>query len=203
MFLIVNSITTLEATVTKLLTDGEELDALVQGVEYSVKSETNESTRVNVFAPLTIVADGCFSKFRRQFITKKPVVKSNFVGLVLKDCVLPKSNYGHVVLATPSPILLYQIGTRDTRILVDIPGKLPSALDGSLKRYMEEFVCPQLPKSTQESFIAALASDQAIRSMPNSWLPPTANKTRGLIMLGDAMNMRHPLTVYCLIKPTY
>ena len=30
--------------------------------------------------------------------------------------------------------------------------------------------------------------------MPNSFLPPTTNKTPGLILLGDAMNMRHPLT---------
>jgi len=30
--------------------------------------------------------------------------------------------------------------------------------------------------------------------MPNSWLPPSTNKTPGLIILGDAMNMRHPLT---------
>ena len=33
-----------------------------------------------------------------------------------------------------------------------------------------------------------------IRSMPNSWLPPTVNKTPGLVLLGDALNMRHPLT---------
>jgi squalene monooxygenase len=30
--------------------------------------------------------------------------------------------------------------------------------------------------------------------MPNSFLAPTTQKTPGLIMLGDAMNMRHPLT---------
>lgn len=30
--------------------------------------------------------------------------------------------------------------------------------------------------------------------MPNSWLPPTTNRTPGLILLGDALNMRHPLT---------
>jgi squalene monooxygenase len=30
--------------------------------------------------------------------------------------------------------------------------------------------------------------------MPNSFLPPTTNKTPGLIFLGDAFNMRHPLT---------
>jgi squalene monooxygenase len=195
---LIASITTLEATVMEILTEGTVKDALVQGVEYSIKSESGESNRVKVFAPLTIIADGCFSKFRRQVIAKKPIVKSNFVGLVLTDCILPNSNYGHVVLASPSPILLYQIGTRDTRILVDVPGKLPSSIDGSLKFYMKDFVCPQLPKSVQESFLVALESGQAIRSMPNSWLPPTQCKTPGLLMLGDAMNMRHPLTVYRL-----
>jgi len=30
--------------------------------------------------------------------------------------------------------------------------------------------------------------------MPNSFLPPATQKQPGLILLGDAMNMRHPLT---------
>jgi squalene monooxygenase len=30
--------------------------------------------------------------------------------------------------------------------------------------------------------------------MPNSWLPPTEQSHPGLVLLGDAMNMRHPLT---------
>lgn len=30
--------------------------------------------------------------------------------------------------------------------------------------------------------------------MPNSFLPPTKNEVDGLIILGDAYNMRHPLT---------
>ena len=30
--------------------------------------------------------------------------------------------------------------------------------------------------------------------MPNSFLPPATNRKPGLILLGDAMNMRHPLT---------
>lgn len=30
--------------------------------------------------------------------------------------------------------------------------------------------------------------------MPNSWLPASTNVTRGLVVLGDALNMRHPLT---------
>jgi squalene monooxygenase len=30
--------------------------------------------------------------------------------------------------------------------------------------------------------------------MPNSFLPPSVNTTPGIILLVDAMNMRHPLT---------
>jgi len=43
------------------------------------------------------------------------------------------------------------------------------------------------------AFAAALDRDR-LRSMPNSFLPPTTNRTPGLIILGDALNMRHPLT---------
>jgi squalene monooxygenase len=30
--------------------------------------------------------------------------------------------------------------------------------------------------------------------MPNAWMPSTRNTTPGLILLGDASNMRHPLS---------
>lgn len=69
----------------------------------------------------------------------------------MKDLELPFPNHGHVVLAKPSPILMYQISTHDTRILVDIPGKLPSASNGDLKKYMEQVVAPELPDSIRVS----------------------------------------------------
>ncbi|KAI8808161.1 squalene epoxidase-domain-containing protein, partial [Cladochytrium replicatum] len=159
--------------------------------------ESGENQK-KVYAPLTIAADGCFSRFRNEFVPKSNVeVKSHFAGLILTDCPLPHPNHGHVILAEPSPVLLYQIGSRDTRILVDIPGKVKinvSAWSSHLKpRYMRENVYPQLPEQIQVSFIEALESN-GIRSMPNSWLPPTLQKQEGLILIGDAMNMRHPLT---------
>ncbi len=143
---------------------------------------------------MTVVADGCFSKFRKEFSDAQPMVSGNFVGLILKDCPLPAPNHGHVILADPSPILLYQIGTHDTRILVDIPGqKLPSAGNGDLARYLREKVAPQLPEMTQASFLEALTRDR-IRSMPNQFLPAVRTGKKGVILLGDASNMRHPLT---------
>ena len=102
------------------------------GVSCTIKAPDSSTYQKQVYAPLTIIADGCFSKFRKHIITKQVQVYSNFVGFVLKDCEMPYKNYGHVILSDPSPILLYQIGTHETRILVDIPGTMPSSSNGDL-----------------------------------------------------------------------
>ena len=96
-----------------------------------------------------------------------------------------------MILADPSPVLLYQISTSDTRILIDVPGTLPNPLN--LKKYLKNSIGPQLPESIQPFFYKALETDR-IRSMPNSWLPPSLNIIQGGMILGDAMNIRHPLT---------
>lgn len=91
----------------------------------------------NIYAPITIIADGCFSKFRSQPGLKLPTPKtrSHFVGVVVKDVDLPLPRHGTVCLTPEGPVLLYQIGDkgRETRMLVDVKGKLPSIADGSLK----------------------------------------------------------------------
>ncbi|CCG84047.1 protein of unknown function [Taphrina deformans PYCC 5710] len=178
-----SNVTQLEATVSKLISNPE--TEKVMGIKTSIGD--------HFWAPLTVVADGCFSKFRSSYIKKKPVVRSNFVGMVLKDAVMPNPYHGHVILGANSPVLVYQIGTHDTRILVDIQGKLPSNASGELKQYLQDTVLPELPDSLRPSFEVALETER-LRSMPNSFLPPSSNNTEGLIMLGDAMNMRHPLT---------
>ena len=50
-----------------------------------------------------------------------------------------------------------------------------------------------LSEHMREPFSEAVKNDR-IRSMPNSFLPPVANLKPGVILLGDAYNMRHPLT---------
>ncbi|KAG9303451.1 hypothetical protein G9A89_013778 [Geosiphon pyriformis] len=99
----------------------------------------------------------------------------------MTDAQLPYQNHGHV------------IGSHETRVLIDVPGKLPSNGSGALKKYIENFVLPEIPKTLQPEFLAALKSER-LRSMPNSFLPPSTNVNEGIIVLGDAMNMRHPLT---------
>ncbi|MEQ2217202.1 hypothetical protein XENOCAPTIV_028899 [Xenoophorus captivus] len=74
-----------------------------------------------------------------------------------QDCPQFKANHAELVLANPSPVLIYQISSSHTRVLVDIRGEMPRDLPG----YMAEKIYPQLP---------------------------------GVLLLGDAYNMRHPLT---------
>ncbi|GJJ72913.1 squalene monooxygenase [Entomortierella parvispora] len=189
------NVTIVEATVNEVLRDEDGVRA--QGVSCTPKKDSTDSesssTTINYKAPLVVIADGCFSKFRKQYIEKPVATTSHFVGFIMKDVQLPFPNHGHVLLASPSPILMYQISTRDTRILVDVPGKLPSASSGALRSYLETIVRPQLPEQVQKAFMTALETER-LRSMPNSFLPPSTSSELGVILLGDAMNMRHPLT---------
>ncbi|KAJ3123161.1 Squalene epoxidase, partial [Nowakowskiella sp. JEL0407] len=188
------NVTCLEATATDLLYESN----VIIGVKVSIKNSTDVE-ELDINADLTLICDGCFSKFRKGLVKYDPALKSHFAGLILENCTLPYPNHGHVVLVDPSPILLYQIGTNDTRILVDIPGRLPSSTpseketESPMVKYMKNFVLPQLPKQVHSSFLDALAT-QKVRVMPNSWLPPSDHKLKGGIILGDAFNMRHPLT---------
>ncbi|TVY71180.1 putative squalene monooxygenase, partial [Lachnellula suecica] len=90
--------------------------------------------------------------------------------------------------------LIYQIGTHETRILIDVPDNIyeGASKNGGVKNYIREKVISTLPDSVQPMVEVALQEGR-LRSMPNSWLPPDLNKTAGIVLLGDAMNMRHPL----------
>uniref|UniRef100_A0A3B1IYN8 Squalene monooxygenase n=1 Tax=Astyanax mexicanus TaxID=7994 RepID=A0A3B1IYN8_ASTMX len=176
------NVTFVEGTVTSL----EEEDGCVTGIQYR---EKDSGKLKEIYAPLTIVADGCFSKFRKNLTSGKAKVSSHFVGCIMKDCPQFKANHAELVLADPSPVLIYQISSNETRVLVDIRGEMPR----DLSAYMVEKIHPQLPEHLQEPFMLALQNDR-LRTMPASFLPPAPVNKPGVLLLGDAYNMRHPLT---------
>ena len=183
------NVTVVETTATEIVRS--EFTEQVIGVVTTTAGQPD-----SFFAPLTIICDGYASKFRSQTHPYKPQAKSKFYGLELQDAVLPRPSSGHVILgSTSAPVLLYQIGTHETRALVDVPEGLESASvkNGGVKGHLRNVVLPGLPPEVRPSFEAAL-DEGKLRSMPNSWLPPSTNRTSGLLLLGDAMNMRHPLT---------
>lgn len=169
----------------------------VLGVQALTKDpETGVKAKDYFFGQLTVVADGYASKFRADHLRAKPLVRSKFYALELIDCPLPHKGYGHVIIGDTFPVLLYQIGTHETRALIDVPENLPSASPaaGGARGYIRDVVVPALPEELRPCVLGALEDGKLPKSMPNSWLPPTRQKANGLVVLGDAMNMRHPLT---------
>ncbi|XWS29673.1 hypothetical protein CRYUN_Cryun24cG0050000 [Craigia yunnanensis] len=175
-----------QGTVASLL----EENGTIRGVQY----KTKDGQELRAYAPLTIVCDGCFSNLRRSLCNPKVDVPSCFVGLVLENCELPFSNHGHVILADPSPILFYPISSTEVRCLVDVPGqRLPSIANGEMTNYLKTMVAPQVPPELHDAFIAAVDKGN-IRTMPNRSMPADPHSTPGALLMGDAFNMRHPLT---------
>lgn len=76
---------------------------------------------------------------------------------------------------------------------VDIHGKMPSSSTGELQAHLLQHVLPQLPSTLQAPFRAAVDSGH-IKSMPNRAMPAARLEKDGVLLLGDALNMRHPLT---------
>ncbi|KAF7985796.1 hypothetical protein HWV62_433 [Athelia sp. TMB] len=157
---------------------------------------TGEEEREAFWAGLVVVADGCFSNFRSAVLGAGAVqaraqTKSHFVGAVLEDVQLPIDKHGTVVLVKGSgPVLLYQIAEHDTRILIDVKAPLPA----DLKAHITMHILPQLPAAVHAPLHTALARDR-LRKMPNTFLPAVEQGAReGVLLLGDAWNMRHPLT---------
>lgn len=212
----VRGVTLIQGTVKKLLgEDGEEWSgepgARVAGVSYTVGGETwDEEKKMlvsdpsamkthTVFAPLTVVCDGHFSSLRTKLSPKSsPDHPSHFVGVILKGApseLLPNGNHGHVVLGDPSPVLFYPISSTEVRCLVDIPSsvKMPSVAKGEMAKYVLEKIVPQVPEQLRPHLIKAVENGQ-FRSMPNKTMAAKPHRTPGAVLLGDAFNMRHPLT---------
>eukprot|EP00798_Chlamydomonas_sp_ICE-L_P022067 gene22067-29132_t len=160
----------------------------VSGVAYKSSDGTERIAR----ADLTIVCDGMYSNMRKNLA--EPKVKHNpsfFVGIILRGVKLPHPNHGHVVLAKPSPILFYPISATEIRCLVDVPGtKLPK----DLPTYLQTVVAPEVPEELREAFLQAVNGGSNIRTMQNTCLYSAPLHQPGALLLGDAFNMRHPLT---------
>ncbi|KAI5325136.1 hypothetical protein L3X38_034210 [Prunus dulcis] len=175
-----------QGTVTSLL----EENGTIKGVQY----KTKDGQELKAYAPLTIVCDGCFSNLRRSLCKPQVEVPSCFVGLILENCELPFANHGHVILGDPSPILFYPISSTEVRCLVDVPGqKLPPIANGEMANYLKTVVAPQVPPELHDAFISAVDKGN-IRTMPNRSMPANPQPTPGALLMGDAFNMRHPLT---------
>jgi squalene monooxygenase len=180
-------------TVTRI--DGKALQLLeneqreIIGVSYR-EALTSEIKAIH--APLTITSDGFFSNFREHLSNNEKTVTSYFIGLILKDCEMPFPKHGHVFLSGPTPFICYPISSFEFRLLIDFPGgQLPRKT--ALQAHLDANVTPYIPEGMRRSYEQAL-QEEGFKVMPNHYMAAKPIVRKGAVMLGDALNMRHPLT---------
>ncbi|KAI9499835.1 squalene epoxidase [Coemansia spiralis] len=193
-----------EASAAELLRHGD----AVRGVR--IGPSKADGTGVDVCPRvLTFVCDGIASQFRRVLSPAPPVETADFFAAragVLAQCrrpsdthsnPLPMPHNGHVLLDGTGPVLLYQMSERETRVLADLPGPTlpePSRLRAALR----ESLARAAPKDTypglHAKLMAQLDAAPRIRCIASKFIPATHNRLDGAVWIGDALNVRHPLT---------
>lgn len=168
----------------------ETTEGTISGVHY-FDNETEMSYEIK--AHLTIVSDGFYSTFREKLSNPIKNITSHFIGIVLKNCVLPFPNHGHVLLTSDTPSVCYPISSTEVRILVDFPSSTPPRRGPEIYNYLKDNILPYLPLKMKASFEAAMEEGK-FKIMANHYMPAKPIVKEGAVLLGDALNMRHPLT---------
>lgn len=180
------NITWIDGTVMELWQERER----VRGVRFRRAGGGIETCE----APLTVVASGRNAKLRKQLgEDQAPQKVSRSVGVLLENAGLPHPGHGHVFLVKPSPALGYRVGSDAIRLLLDLPDSLGLKGREEVKAFVNATIAPQLPEALREPLRLAMEEGR-MQSMQNMVLAPQGRRPLGVVSLGDALNMRHPLT---------
>jgi len=179
------NITLVQGNVTGVIEESNQ----IFGVKYS--SDTGDV--IEQRAQLTVVCDGPMSLLRGKLSNVNKEVSSYFMGLVLKDLDLEFPTLGHMVLTGDAPMMVYPIHTNAYRILIDYPGDKPPKMGSKSIEKLKTEIAKDLPKDMVNSFLKAMDEDQ-IQVMPNHNMKGQAHRKKGAVLLGDSLNMRHPVT---------
>ena len=160
----------------------------VEGIEI----ETEEGIE-KIYSDLTIVSEGAFSKFRNYLSPAKPTITSFFLGILIDNSNMANSSFGQVILSETGPTLVYPVSSTHSRVLIDFQGSEAPRRGQELKTCLIEEKSKSLPKDIRERFIDGV-QNTAIKCMPNNYLPVVKHDVKGVVLMGDSQNMRHPLT---------
>ncbi len=181
-----DNITFIKGNVTELMKNGE---AIIGATYY----DNDKEDHFDIFASLTIASDGFYSRLRKELSNSEVSITSHFIGVLMKDVVLPYPNHGHLFLSGPTPFVCYPISKNEVRCLVDFPSDIPPRRGKQINEHLEKNVIPYLPQQVKPAFVAAYKEGK-FKVMANQLMPAKPKKIKGVVLLGDSLNMRHPLT---------
>jgi len=172
------------------VTDLRKNDETVIGASYY---DNEKEKYFDIDANLTIASDGFYSRLRKVLSDNEVSITSHFIGVLMKDVPLPFPNHGHLFLSGPTPFVCYPISSTEIRCLVDFPSDIPPRRGKQINDHLEKNVIPYLPESVKDGFIKAYKEGK-FKVMANQLMPAKPKKIKGVVLLGDSLNMRHPLT---------
>ena len=162
----------------------------IVGVKY-IENDSKEEKVLN--AHLTVACEGPHARLRGKLSKADKKVNGHFVGLKLKNCPLPYPGHGHLVVTDKTPFIIYPISSNEVRLLIDFPGEKPPRVGQKMKDLLMDYYLPLFPESTRESFKNAVEEGH-FDMFPNHRLVGEPFKKSGVVLLGDSLNMRHPIT---------
>lgn len=180
------NVTIIEGTVTDFIED----DTKIYGLRYNDKASGEEK---EIYGHLTVACDGAFSFFRKKLSEADHTINSYFLGLVLQEPVMPYPLHGHVILCNSGPVLAYPIASGEYRMLISFPNTEVPKKSPELIKYLSEELVKELPIEMVPSYLKAV-EEAKFKVMPAQYVPAQPRLKKGAVLLGDSLNMRHPLT---------
>uniref|UniRef100_A0A1J3D630 Squalene monooxygenase n=1 Tax=Noccaea caerulescens TaxID=107243 RepID=A0A1J3D630_NOCCA len=174
-----------EGTVKSLI----EEKGVIKGVTYKTKAGQETTS----FAPLIVVCDGSYSNLRRSLNDNIAEVISYAVGYISKNCHLEEPENLHLILSKPSYTMLYQISSSEVRCGFEVfTNKIPSIANGEMGTFVKNTLAPQVPPKLRKIFLKGIDEGAYIKVTAAKRMEAALSEKKGVIVLGDAFNMRHP-----------
>ena len=169
-----------------------EFGARVTAVEDGQLEVARNGSRETVLVDRIVGADGRSSVVRRSLNLEGGTKScSTMIGMQLCDVNLPFEGYGHLLCGKPGPILIYRLGQRNVRMLIDLPGRWSKTENWieTLADAYAELLSPELRNACLEAL-----REKRFSAAANRVEPRLSYGTERRILLGDAVGHYHPLT---------
>ena len=166
--------------------------ARVCAVEDGRLSFTLDGAESCLSADRVVGADGRISVVRRSLgLPLERVACSRMIGVIADGVSVPHEGYGHVILGGPGPILMFNLGARRVRIIVDVP--LDHWTPRDRVAMLAECYAGLLPEPIRSAFVDKLRSGD-FQAASNELQPRVTYGTSRRVLIGDAAGHYHPLT---------
>ena len=175
----------IQGKVTRLIEKSDQ----ISGVEV----RSNGSLAASINSNLTVISQGGMKTLSRSLSQSNTSMSGYMLGLKIKNSELPFHGRGHVILADQSPILSYPISSDEIRVLIDFNIEETSLKGEALTKYLLERILPQMPEQLREGFEISVKEGK-FKAKPTCQLSARPILKDGVMLLGDSLNMRHPIT---------